>query len=39
MYDAMAAVYDELMYDVDYEGWFNYIERSLIDMVKGLNPY
>lgn len=45
MYDAMAAVYDELMYDVDYEGWFNYIEeifdrygkrpKSILEMACG----
>ena len=27
MYKDMALVYDELMDDVDYEGWFNYIEE------------
>ena len=27
MYNNMALVYDELMDDVDYEGWYKYIER------------
>src|SRR5690606_6542365 len=27
MYKNMAFVYDELMDDIDYEGWFNYIRK------------
>jgi len=29
MYNNMAFIYDELMDDVDYEGWFNYIKKIL----------
>jgi len=39
MYKNMAFVYDELMDDIDYEGWFNYIRKFLVNMKKIPNPY
>lgn len=39
MYKDMALVYDELMDDVDYEGWFNYIEEIFNRFEKKPIPY